>query len=180
MGEEPISSKLYSKVLGPYVNDRGRQIVVVRDGEKWRTISYPKYKLEEHLGRRLDPDQETVDHIDSNFNNNDINNLEIVPRAEHSRQDVVRVRLIELRCDGCGSKIFRSPRLLRLKSKLGKTGIFCSRRCSGRYGRQLALGLIQPLPIQPYTESEYYKQKYEEDEKPLLSTPTEEILLTVD
>ena len=177
-----IPSKLYEKVLGPYYNSMGRLIVTVKDNGKYRTISYPKYKMEEHLGRRLDPNSETIDHINSNKEDNDINNLRIVPRAEHSYWDTRRVRLIDLTCDMCGEHFQRSPRLIRVKSKLGKRGYFCSRRCSGRYGRLLSLKQIKKQKKQQHVESEYYKMKYEDGSPPLIPTiqEPEEVLLVVE
>jgi len=165
----PIPSRLYERVVGPYKNDRGRLIVTVKENDKYRTISYPKFILEEHLGRKLDPDQETVDHIDSDFNNNDINNLRIMPRKEHSYWDTRRVRLVALKCDMCGAEFMRSPRLIRIKSKLGKRGYFCSRKCSGTYGRLLALKQTKKMKRQQHVESEYYKQKYEDDSPELFA-----------
>lgn len=40
--------------------------------------------MEEHLGRKLSPD-EVVHHIDGNKKNNDISNLKVMTRGEHSR-----------------------------------------------------------------------------------------------
>ena len=55
------------KVYGPYRKSDGRQIVIIKDINGTRTVSFPKYIMEEHLGRELHPDKETVDHIDFNF-----------------------------------------------------------------------------------------------------------------
>ena len=150
-----------AKTYGPYMMGNGRQIVIIVDEEgNRRTVSYPKYLLEQHLGRQLDKDKETVDHIDLNKDNNDLSNLRIMPREEHSREDTRRVKLIKLVCDWCGDKFERSPRLLRDKSKKGVTGVFCSKSCAGKYSRSLQLGKIDKLPVQPYIESEYYRKKH--------------------
>jgi hypothetical protein len=146
------------KVFGPYTRQDGRQIVIVRnDDNSCRTVSYPKYIMEQHMGRQLDPNKETVDHIDRDHSNNDINNLRIVPRSQHSKDDTRRVKLVEFDCSMCGKKFQRSPRLVRDKSKKGKRGLFCSRHCAGQYARRLQLGLISKFPVQPYLESEYYR-----------------------
>jgi hypothetical protein len=155
-------ASIYEKVWGPYTSDSGRKIVRVKDKDgEIKTISYPKYIMEEHLGRVLDPEEETVDHFDSNFENNDISNLRLVPRAEHSHDDTRRVKLIKLKCDICGKEFERSPRVIRFKSKHKKRGYFCSRACAGIYGRRIRLKLIKPLPIQTHYDSEYYKAKYQ-------------------
>lgn len=149
-------------VFGPYrrKND-GRQIIIIKhDDGSQETISYPKYILEQHLNRKLDKNTETVDHWDSNIDNNDISNLRIVPRDQHSADDTRRVKLIKLKCDNCNNSFERSPRLLRDKSKKGVNGTFCSRQCAGSYSRQVQLGKKKPAPPQPFMESEYYKRKY--------------------
>jgi hypothetical protein len=114
--------------------------------------------MEEHLGRQLDPDLESIDHIDRDKHNNDLNNLRLVPRKQHSADDTRRVKLEKLNCTMCQRSFERSPRLLRDKSKKGARGIFCSRTCSGRFNRMRQLGLITELPpIQPHIESTYYR-----------------------
>ena len=149
------------KIHGPYKRKDGRQIVIVveDDGSK-RTISYPKWLLELQLGRRLDPNLETVDHIDSNFENNNFENLRIVPRNEHSRDDTRRVRHVKFNCAWCKKEFERSPRLVRDKARKNKAGPFCSRVCAGKYSRKLQLKLIDKFDTQPVIDSEYYKQKY--------------------
>lgn len=148
-------------VYGPYKRQDGRQIVIVREEDgTTRTISYPKWLLEMQLGRRLDPDQETVDHIDSNKENNDLNNLQILPREEHSANDTRRVKPVKFKCAWCKKEFERSPRLVRDKARKNKAGPFCSRQCAGRYSRKLQLKLIDKFDTQPVIDSEYYKKKY--------------------
>jgi hypothetical protein len=151
-----------SKVFGPYKRESdGRQIVIIRDESgNTRTVSYPKYLMEQHLNRVLDPDKHTVDHWDSNKDNNDISNLRIMPRDEHSREDTRRVKLVKFKCKLCDKEFERSPRLIRDKAKKNKAGPFCSRPCAGRYSRKLQLKLIDKLGPQPMVDSEYYKKKY--------------------
>lgn len=151
------------KVFGPYKRKHdGRQIVIIikNDGSR-RTVSYPKYLLEQHLGRELDPDEGTVDHKDYNIDNNNLSNLEIIPRKEHSRLDTRRVKLIKLKCITCGKKFERSPRLIRDKAKKGKRSQFCSRQCAGVYSKKVQMGLIDKLPASDYIESKYYRLKNE-------------------
>lgn len=149
------------KIHGPYKRKDGRQIVIVveDDGTK-RTISYPKWLLELQLGRRLDPNLETVDHIDSNFDNNSFDNLRIMPRKEHSTEDTRRVKHVKFNCAWCKKEFERSPRLVRDKARKNKAGPFCSRPCAGKYSRKLQLKLIDKFDTQPVIDSEYYKKKY--------------------
>lgn len=149
------------KVLGPYKRKDGRQIVIVveRNGRR-RTVSYPKWIMELQIGRKLDPDRETVDHFDGNIDNNAVSNLRIVPRKEHSADDTRRVKKVKLRCAWCDKSFERSPRLLRDKARKGKAGPFCSRSCAGKYSRQLQQKLIKKMNPQKAVDSEYYKRKH--------------------
>lgn len=150
------------KIHGPYVRkEDGRSIVIVidRNGVR-RTVSYPKWILECQLGRKLDPNTETIDHMDSNFENNDLSNLRIVPRSEHSADDTRRVKLVKFQCAWCDKEFERSPRLVRDKARKNKAGPFCSRGCAGKYSRTLQLKLIDKFDVQPVVDSEYYKRKY--------------------
>jgi len=93
------------KVHGPYLRKDGRKHVIIcyYDGTK-RTVSYPKYLMELKLGRRLDKDLETVDHIDGDLTNNDINNLEILTRRKHAKKDAWYAKEIKCNCPYCGNR----------------------------------------------------------------------------
>ena len=56
-------------------------MVIVNDDKTKTTISYPKWIMEQKLGRKLGPD-ETVDHIDDNPFNNDPSNFQILSRRD--------------------------------------------------------------------------------------------------
>ena len=148
------------KIWGPYERQDGRKHYIIQedDGTK-RTVPDYRFLMEEHLGRRLDTDQETVDHKDSDKNNNDISNLQILPRKEHSTLDTRRVKHVDFNCAWCEKPFQRSPRLVRDKAKKNKAGPFCSRQCSGAYSRSVQMGKSEKLPPQPYIESTYYKKK---------------------
>ena len=149
------------KVWGPYTRKDNRKIVIVVDRKgKRRTVSYPKWIMEIHLGRKLDPDKETVDHWDSDFDNNDLSNLKLVPRHEHSANDTRRVKMVKFNYAWCDKEFERSPRLIRDKAKKKKSGPFCSRSCAGKYSRMIQLKLIDKFDSQQAIDSEYYKRKY--------------------
>jgi len=149
------------RVYGPYKERRGRKIVIVvyPDGTR-ETISYPKYLVEQAIGMKLDRDMGTIDHIDGNFDNNDLSNLKIVPRVEHSTLDTRRVKFIKYKCLMCEKEFERSPRLIRDKAKKGKSGPYCSKSCAGRYARLLQLARIDKNQLQQHVDSEYYKKKH--------------------
>jgi HNH endonuclease/MYM-type Zinc finger with FCS sequence motif len=152
----------FRSIRGPYSNGNGkRKIVIVEDKDgKKRTVSLPKWLVEKAIGRELDPDMETVDHWDSNIDNNDLSNLRVVPRAEHSADDTRRVKPAKLECALCKKQFERNPKDVRDKSRRGKAGPFCSRSCAGKYGRMFQLKLIEKFDVQPLIDSEYYKRKY--------------------
>ena len=87
-----------AKIYGPYLRPDGRQhiIAVYPDGSR-KTTSYPKYLMEVHLGRYLLP-TETVDHIDRDFTNNSISNLQVLSKETHSRLDAKRLASEVVKC----------------------------------------------------------------------------------
>ena len=158
-----------AKVFGPYKNKlTGRQIVIIKnDDGTSRTVSFPKYLMEQHLGYELDPNLHTIDHIDYNKDNNDLSNFRIVERSQHSADDTRRVKLIKLKCDNCGKIFERSPRVIRDKATKGTAFSACSRSCSGSLNRKLQLKQVDKndLNAPSHIESEYYRRKIEEKKK---------------
>lgn len=75
------------KVYGPYTRKDGRKHVIIYDTETQsrRTVSYPRYLMEQHLGRELLP-EEQVDHINEDFTDDRIENLQLLSRAENNRK----------------------------------------------------------------------------------------------
>lgn len=80
----PYSSA--KKIHGPYTRKDGRQhvIVVWLDGSK-QTVSYPKYLMEVELDRFL-TEEENVDHVNEDFIDNRLENLQILTRSENSKK----------------------------------------------------------------------------------------------
>lgn len=123
-------------VYGPYSHKKsGRKIInlQMKDG-RWRPVSYPKFLVEVVLGRELDPRLETVDHVNGDFHDNDWRNMRIVDNRTHSKEDAVRVKLLELACVYCTKKFLRTPRDVQTGLQRGVAGPFCSKKCAGRYG----------------------------------------------
>jgi len=147
------------KLYGPYKLKNGRETVtIVYDDGTRKTKSYPKYLVEQMLGRELRPD-ETVDHKDGDFSNNDPSNLQVLKRSTHVALDHSRrSRKVRIECRWCGDELIRKARDLRRKEKLGHAGPFC-KSCAGKYARALQLGQVEPYPTQSGTRSEYYKLK---------------------
>ncbi len=127
---------LYYKVYGPYTRADGRKHVILYDGVKRTTLSYPRYLMANHLGRDLLP-EETVDHIDGDFTNDAIENLQILTREENSAKEGEVVAFI---CPQCRTRFeLRSKKLRnsRVNGKKGKVGPFCTKKCAGKYGSEL-------------------------------------------
>lgn len=121
-------------------------------------MSYPKFLMEQHLNRYL-TDNETVDHIDKNPLNNNISNLQVLNRSEHAHLDCKRLLAQTFTCPVCGEVFtLTGIKLSRCLTdrKRGKSGPFCSRKCTGKYGTQVQNGAIKPLPITQKTSLPVY------------------------
>jgi hypothetical protein len=134
--------------------------IYFEDGTK-STKSYPKWLMEQKLGRELHPTKETIDHIDGDFTNNDFSNLRIVPMGKHAKEDSVYVKDVKVICLQCGDEFYRRARDLDRNARLGKAGPFCSKQCAGKYGASIQNGRKR-LPAQkrvPRSKREYYRKQ---------------------
>ncbi len=155
--------KIYDqcKLYGPYKRKDNRKHVILiwPDGRK-QTVSYPKYLTEIRLGRYLKPN-ETIDHIDGDFTNNDQTNIQILDRSEHVTNDVRRCKSQKFICPTCSIEFVLSDRKLhdaiQNRKQKQSVGPFCSRSCAGKYGKyvQLTSNKLQCVPI----VQEYYSLK---------------------
>ena len=100
--------------------------------------------MEKHLNRKLLP-TEDVHHKDHDVTNNTIDNLEIVDHVQHCTQHAQKyikyTKDITVTCLFCGKQFTLTPKQQRthnsnLSRKIPKLGPFCSRTCSGKYGKQ--------------------------------------------
>lgn len=98
-------------------------------------VLFHRVVVENHIGRLLTI-SEVVHHKDGNKHNNDIDNLEIMLRADHARLHLSTGRTYKkLKCPVCDSFFMKEARLIKenIKSK-------CSRRCNGIASRNIQLG----------------------------------------
>lgn len=128
------------KVRGPYKStkdNRLRCILVFKD-KTTKSMSYPKYLMEVHLNRYLE-ENETIDHIDGNPLNNDISNLRILDRKEHCKNDVYKNLDITVTCTYCGKEFIIPGNKIHNRNRKDRhqSGYFCSKQCSGKYGREI-------------------------------------------
>ena len=119
--------------------------------------------MEQKLGRELDPETETVDHIDRDKTNNNIENLCIKPRPLHAAEDALRVRRVKIKCVRCGKTAYRNGRYIDHNAKQGKAGPFCSRYCSGKYGAEVQKDEQSRLCPQP--QCQINNRKYYQKDK---------------
>ena len=127
------------KIYGPYARKDGRQHIILMHQGKRKTVSYPKYLLEQKLGRELTED-ETCDHIDGDYTNNNPENLQVLSRKDNFlkfnsvNRKVEKVLCV---CPLCQKSFFKALSVVKhnnLKQK--KAGPFCSKACAGRYNQQ--------------------------------------------
>lgn len=149
------------RVYGPYKRNDGRShVILIDDKGNRRTVSYPKYIMEQHLGRELDPDKETIDHINGDFTNNNLSNLRVIDRSNHIKDDIKRVRLGNYVCPQCGKKFQSSCNDVDHNRKQGCAGPFCCRSCAGKYGTDVQNNRttkLKPFPLRP--KRRYYTRK---------------------
>lgn len=138
------------KIYGPYKRKDGRKhVIVVFPNKQKITVSYPKFLIENKFKRYLKPN-ETVDHIDGNFENNNYNNLRILDRSKHTSEDVKRYKIKKFICPECKKQFSLSGHKLSdaiHNRRKGKSGPFCSRNCAGKYGAKIQNGKTKKLKI---------------------------------
>lgn len=153
-----VYKKDIKKVHGPYTrkDDRQHVVLVFTDLSK-QTVSYPKFLMEQHIGRELDPNIETIDHIDGNFSNNNFDNLRIIERSEHAKQDAIYVEKVEIICPLCGNTALKRAKDLAHNKKNGKAGPFCGRSCAGKYSSYVQNGCMEKIGNSYEDIRKYYK-----------------------
>ena len=129
------------KIYGPYTRADGRQhIILYEKGKCLVTKSYPKYLLEQKLGRLL-LRSETCDHINGDYTDNRIENLQVLTRGDNSRKHAALApqELGVFTCPVCIKSFTREMNYVRSNLKKGKRGPYCSRSCAGKAGRKHGL-----------------------------------------
>lgn len=100
------------------------------------TIAWAKYIMCLHLGRMLNPNLETVDHINNDKSDDRLNNLQLLTRLENTQKSAKGRTMVTLVCPKCGKEFTRERRLTHLIK--GGRPSHCSRRC-GSLGNQSAV-----------------------------------------
>lgn len=125
-----------------YICKDGRTRIYLKDINK--VISYPKFLMEQKLGRKLLPNEQ-VHHKDGNPLNNDIDNLEIKLLGEHQREHNPQVYYDKFAvCEWCGKSFLWTAEQQKnfysnqnRKNRIAKQhdNPFCSKKCVGEFGR---------------------------------------------
>ena len=122
------------KYYGPYTRKDGRAhtIIVHPDGRK-QTQSYPRFLMEQKLGRSLLP-SEHIDHVNNDPTDNRIENLQILSQRDNNRKAAALSsrKLITFTCPCCGKETTKYLNHVKGNSKKGRKGPYCSRSCAGK------------------------------------------------
>ena len=150
---------MYTQVYGPYTRKDGRKHLILYEpnSKSRKTISFPKAIMEVCLGHKLAED-DTVDHIDRDKTNNSISNLQVIDRKTHVSLDAIRRHSLFSTCPICKVEFELTRDQLKKRSNI-LAGPFCSKTCTGKYGKSIQLGEIAPLPrITNTSDVTYYRQ----------------------
>ena len=150
------------KTYGPYLGKDGRYRIILKFNDKTKKgMSYPKYLMEIYLERYLEKD-ETVDHIDGNPLNNELSNLRVLNRQEHCSNDCIRNNSITVTCTYCGKTFEIEGTKINSRNRRDRhlSGYFCSRECSGKYGKEIQLHLREHEQKEKIIASKYRRHQY--------------------
>ena len=124
------------KVYGPYKRADGRKhVIIINDDGSRYTQSYPRYLMEQSLGRKL-AETETVDHINEDFTDDRIENLQLLSLAANAAKAMLSRPALTYSfiCPVCNNRATKLLRNVTGNLKKGKKGPFCSRQCAGKAG----------------------------------------------
>lgn len=109
--KEPYKSKWKTGYI--LVNRENRRTVLLVNNKHDRTSTqYARYLMSVKLGRFLDPELETVDHIDGDKTNDNIDNLQLLTRLENIRKSQKKEDF-ECICPVCNINFFSSEKSIR-------------------------------------------------------------------
>lgn len=130
--------RLEENVYGPYISRRyNRKFVTIRQADgTWKTKHFSRYKMEKKLGRELLTEEE-VDHKDDDITNDDIDNLQILTKAENMKKmhaSYLSNPIFKFICPICkvqAEKMF--SRDVKSSWDKGFNGPFCSGKCRTQF-----------------------------------------------
>lgn len=123
------------KVYGPYERKDGRRHVILYENGVRTTQSYPRYLMEQHLGRKLTENEE-VDHINEDVGDDRIENLQLLSKFDNLQKSRFRLHQAQLRvfiCPICDREFELTERQYKGNQiHQNKPGPYCSRSCAGK------------------------------------------------
>lgn len=122
------------KIYGPYLRkDQRKHIIILHPDGRKQTKSYPRFLMEQHLGRELLA-EETVDHINNIKTDDRIENLQILSLADNARKNAALSprKYYHFICPNCGKESTKYLNEVLSNWKKGKIGPYCSRHCAGK------------------------------------------------
>lgn len=121
------------KTYGPYRRKDGRQIVIHYDEltKSQHTQSYPRYLVEQFLGRKLET-WEQVDHINNDHTDDRLENFQLLTQQQNNEKSRVPAKIYQFFCPQCGEWTTKSARRVRNNRRQGKKGPFCSKSCAAK------------------------------------------------
>lgn len=127
------------KVRGPYIHKTGRLAgrryvnIEYEDGKRTSKL-FSRHLVEQYLGRNLLPN-ETVDHVNEDFTDDSLDNLQIISNVENIKKyfRLKRPRQMFLFvCPRCGKDSSKPLNKVLHNRKQGKAGPYCSKSCAAR------------------------------------------------
>lgn len=128
-----------ASVSGPNRNsETGRLHVCVwlKDKKISINLTLARFRMQEHLGRILDPEEE-VDHIDEDKTNDELSNLQILTKAENLKKAHTKyIDPTKANCFFCEREFTLTPKQQsqRHMNRRRTSGPFCSHSCAGKFG----------------------------------------------
>lgn len=135
--EEPFKSSWRNGYLR--ISNKNRRIVDLQNSNDCRTtISYARYLMCVKLGYILSSEFE-VDHIDNDYTNDDIGNLQVLTSAQNKEKERLRyIQEEQIRhnfiCPQCNSCFSLTDREVKGRLSVNKDCLFfCSQSCNGKH-----------------------------------------------
>jgi len=123
------------KVYGPYKRKDNREHVIIIDGSERKTVSYPKYLLQQS-GVNI-PKGYDIPHKNEDPTDNRLENLEIIEHSKHVSEHQTPAEMYKFTCPECGKRAEIPLSRFRGNAKQNKAGPFCGRSCAGKYSKKI-------------------------------------------
>jgi hypothetical protein len=121
------------KVYGPYKRKDGRSHICLTLNGSRKTVSYPRFLVETHLGRKL-LDSEEVNHLNGNVGDDRLDNFEIIDGTIHRKLHNTKYFDKLAICKQCNINFTLTADIQRSRiQNATESGPFCSRECAGRW-----------------------------------------------